>query len=258
MAYVGTPSMQGDPAYTLASIIQGEAGGQGQEGMRAVASVMQNRARTNFSGYGTDVLQQALRPNQFQGQATPSAASLAIARQLLAGAVQDNTGGATSYANPGASSAAWAKRLNETNALKIGDHYFTDNQKGAPFLGAGAGLRGSLSATGTPARVTTGVATTDGPKGMETYQPPANLSPADIVRARMNTLPASVQAQLGAPPTAMGANALAGRLGPVPSASGIQNAIVQPPQGYQMSPQQRMDQTIQQQQYGRPSLFGGF
>jgi N-acetylmuramoyl-L-alanine amidase len=138
MAYVGTPSMQGDPAYTLASIIQGEAGGQGQEGMRAVASVMQNRARTNFSGYGTDVLQQALHPNQFQGQATPSAASLAIARQLLAGAVQDNTGGATSYANPGASTAAWAKRLNETNAVKIGDHYFTDNQKGAPFLGSPA------------------------------------------------------------------------------------------------------------------------
>lgn len=155
MAYVGTPSLLGDDIQTLASIIQGEAGGEGLLGMQAVADVIRNRAVNNFSGYGSGLLDQALARNQFQGQARkigPDA--LAVAQQLKAGQLPSVTKGALYYANPGASTASWARRLNDSNALKIGNHYFTNNAKGSPFEGnAYAGLA-------------------DGPKGQEAYAAP--------------------------------------------------------------------------------------
>jgi hypothetical protein len=135
MAYVGTPRYQQSNVYTLASILQGEAGGQGRTGMLAVASVMQNRASMNFSGYGGDIISQALAPHQFQGQAVPGSTAMGVANDLLSGNVSDITGGATYYANPGASSASWARNLNPSNALQIGAHYFTDNTRGIPFTG---------------------------------------------------------------------------------------------------------------------------
>lgn len=134
MAYVGTPKYLGNDLQTLASIIQGEAGGEGLRGMQAVADVIRNRASKNFSGYGNGLLDQALARNQFQGQsgkAGPEA--IAVAQQLQSGTLPDVAGSAVYYANPGASTASWARRLNSNNALKIGNHYFTDNADGVPF-----------------------------------------------------------------------------------------------------------------------------
>jgi hypothetical protein len=139
MAYVGTPRYLGSDLKTLASILQGEAGGEGVSGMQAVASVIQNRANQNFSGYGKGLIDQALAEQQFQGQAkNPSKAAREVAAQLIGGQVPDITGGALYYANPADSSAQWARNLNSGNALKIGNHYFTDNAEGKPFSPAAA------------------------------------------------------------------------------------------------------------------------
>lgn len=138
MAYVGTPDYLDDDRTTLASILQGEAGNQGAAGMQAVGAVIQNRANQNFNGYGTSLIDQALAHKQFQGQSgKPSALALATADAMLSGQNADNTGGALYYANPGASTAAWARNLDSSNALKIGDHYFTNNTDGTPFKGNG-------------------------------------------------------------------------------------------------------------------------
>lgn len=155
MAYVGTPRPLGDDIQTLASIIQGEAGGEGLLGMQAVADVIRNRASQNFSGYGSDPLSQALARNQFQGQSSKiSPEAISVAEQLKAGNLPSITKGAVYYANPGASTASWARQLNDQNALKIGNHYFTDNAKGQPFAGnAYADMP-------------------DGPKGREAYAQP--------------------------------------------------------------------------------------
>jgi hypothetical protein len=122
--YVGTPTFQQNSTYTLASIIQGEA--SSYEGQQAVASVINNRANAGF--YDGTVLGNALAPNQFQGQTTPTPQALSIATQLQNGTLADNTGGALYYANPSASTASWARSLNDTNALNIGGNYFTDQQ----------------------------------------------------------------------------------------------------------------------------------
>lgn len=155
MAYVGTPRFRGNDLETLASIIQGEAGGEGLLGMQAVADVIRNRASQNFSGYGSNPLDQALARNQFQGQASKiSPEAMAVAQQLQGGNLPSVTKGAVYYANPGDSTASWARRLNDQNALKIGNHYFTNNAKGEPFAASPyAGLA-------------------DGPKGQEAYSPP--------------------------------------------------------------------------------------
>ena len=134
MAYVGTPRYLGNELQTLASIIQGEAGGEGLRGMQAVADVIRNRASKNFSGYGNGLLDQALARNQFQGQSAKAGPeAIAVAQQLQSGTLPDAAGNAVYYANPGASTASWARRLNANNALKIGNHYFTDNADGVPF-----------------------------------------------------------------------------------------------------------------------------
>lgn len=138
MAYVGTARRRGSARDTLASVIQGEAAGEGLTGMRAVAGVIGNRARTNFSGHGNDYVSQATARMQFQGQATPGAQAYQVADELLAGTLQDPTGGALYYANPGASTARWARNLDASNSLVIGNHYFTDNAEGRPFTGNGA------------------------------------------------------------------------------------------------------------------------
>lgn len=171
MAYVGTPSYLGNDLQTLASILQGEAGGEGILGMQAVADVIRNRANQNFSGYGSSPLAQALARNQFQGQSSKvGPEAMTVAQQLMSGKLPDVAGNAVYYANPGASTASWARNLNSDNALKIGNHYFTDNAKGAPF-----------SAPSPYA------ALPDGPKGQEewptTPKPdlvPATNGPSDV------------------------------------------------------------------------------
>lgn len=146
MAYVGTPRYLGDDVTTLASILQGEAGGEGVHGMQAVANVIQNRASQNFSGYGSALVDQALAEKQFQGQVSkPGKQAKAIAEQLVSGSIPDITGGALYYANPADSSAKWARNLNDGNALKIGNHYFTDNADGKPFAPAVSAANGLAS-----------------------------------------------------------------------------------------------------------------
>lgn len=161
MAYVGTPNYLGSDLNTLASILQGEAGGEGLRGLQAVADVIQNRANQNFSGYGSNLLDQALARNQFQGQSSnPSPQAQQVAQQLLSGQLPDVTGGALYYANPGASTASWARNLNANNALQIGNHYFTNNTNGQPFSpNPYAGMA-------------------DGPKGQESYPMPPAPSPS--------------------------------------------------------------------------------
>lgn len=151
MAYVGTPRYLGDDITTLASILQGEAGGEGARGMQAVANVIANRASQNFSGYGSALIDQALARKQFQGQANnPGKEAKTIAAQLVGGAIPDVTGGALYYANPADSSAKWARSLNDGNALKIGNHYFTDNAEGKPFASAVGAVNGLASAPANP------------------------------------------------------------------------------------------------------------
>jgi N-acetylmuramoyl-L-alanine amidase len=138
MAYVGTAQDSGNDLYTIASILEGEAGNQGAKGMQAVANVIANRAAQNYDDHGDSPVAQATAKEQFQGQSKPSPTALTVASKMLAGQLPDITSGATMYANPGASTASWARRLNETNSLKIGDHYFTDNDEGRPFPRAAA------------------------------------------------------------------------------------------------------------------------
>jgi hypothetical protein len=133
MAYVGTAKDLGDERKTLASVLEGEAGGEGLSGMRAVASVIQNRTNRNFSGYGKDYTSQVTAKKQFQGQSTPSKAAYRVADELLKGTLQNVVPNALYYANPEASTAGWAKRLDESNAVKIGSHYYTDNTRGKAF-----------------------------------------------------------------------------------------------------------------------------
>jgi hypothetical protein len=182
MAYVGTPSRYGSELDTLASILQGEAGGEGLRGLQAVADVIRNRASQNFSGFGSGLLDQALARNQFQGQSSkigPEARQ--VAEQLQSGTLPDVAGNALYYANPGASTAKWARNLNESNALKIGNHYFTDNANGVPF---------SAQA---PAPVPP-----DGPKGQEAYLPPLPTRTIyDAPIAAMQQTPQPPQQQQG-------------------------------------------------------------
>lgn len=118
--------------------IHGEAGNQGPEGQRAVASVMRNRAANG--GFGGDTLPGVIRaPNQFEAVNTPAGQQRMAA--LPAGSPQydaigktvdqayagnDPTNGATNFFAPKAQAAlgrevpAWAKGPGQD----IGDHRF--------------------------------------------------------------------------------------------------------------------------------------
>ena len=115
--------------------ILGEAGNQGQAGMQAVGNVIVNRQKKG--GFGASIYD-ILAPRQFNGfdSKTPVGSARwneAKAAWERAKAGQDITGGALYFANPEASSAAWARNLSTANALKIGDHFFTNNADGKPF-----------------------------------------------------------------------------------------------------------------------------
>src|SRR4029077_558299 len=99
----------------------------------------------NLRGYGTTMEAQATRgtgvfgaDSEFNGFKEQPASSIQGVQQAMQNAGKDLTGGATFFANPGASSASWARNLTRDNALKIGEHFFTDNTNGRPFSGPGA------------------------------------------------------------------------------------------------------------------------
>ncbi len=148
-----TPRFLGDNTTTVASVIQAEAGNQSVSGMVGVADVMQNRANSNFGGYGTSIIDQITAQGQFQSQSPVSQISpdaMATAQALTSGGLGDVTGGATYYANPSASSALWAKNLDNSNSLQIGQHFFTNNTDGTPFTPDYNTAAANLSPDATP------------------------------------------------------------------------------------------------------------
>jgi hypothetical protein len=73
--------------------IQGEAGGSGYLDMLGVANVINNRALSNYGGYGTDPLVQANASGQFLGtnySGTPSATAQTLANQVASGTLPND------------------------------------------------------------------------------------------------------------------------------------------------------------------------
>jgi len=137
---IGAPAPQGAPQPAqpggdlVPRIIQAEAGNQGPQGMAAVASVIQNRAR--LTGMTPEqVVQQAgqfepwgRRRQDVLGMPPERFASAAdIWRQVSGGQMPDPTGGATHFLNPdlqrqlGRPMPAWAP---EGQGQRIGAHVF--------------------------------------------------------------------------------------------------------------------------------------
>ena len=142
MTYVGTPSSYGNNTYTLASILQGES--SSPQGWQAIGNVLTNRAAANYGGYGSDILSQALAPNQFQGQSTPSSGAIAAAQGILSGNNPNVVGNAMFYAAPG-STAQWAvNALGLGKGITIGGNTFFADTSGATPTGAPSSLPGPL------------------------------------------------------------------------------------------------------------------
>jgi spore germination cell wall hydrolase CwlJ-like protein len=125
----------------LARTLWGEARGEGNEGMEAVASVVLNRVAIAESraGYwwGNDIISVCQKPYQFScwNRSDPSylrlqevtdknvyfATALRIARRAVIGALDDRTRGATHY-HADYVSPHWAK--GRTPTIIIGHHIF--------------------------------------------------------------------------------------------------------------------------------------
>ena len=129
MSFVGTPTYLGNDVLTLASIIQGES--PNAAGQQAVANVIQNRASQNFSGFGTNLISQALAKKQFQGQDySPSANAISLAQQAIDGTLPNVVPNSLNYAAPG-STASWAvAALGSGDGVKIGGNTFFVNSNG--------------------------------------------------------------------------------------------------------------------------------
>lgn len=127
--------MTEDQTDIMARTIYGEARGEGQQGMQAVANVIMNRVKAG-SWYGASVKDVCLKPYQFScwndndvnkliiTQATDAQLKPArkIAEQAIAGTLQDITGGATHYYADSIAAPYWAASMTQT--AKIGHHIF--------------------------------------------------------------------------------------------------------------------------------------
>jgi hypothetical protein len=124
-----------DDLDAMTRTIIGEAGNQGDAGMRAVGHVIANRSQLT----GQTPLQVVLAPNQFEPWAKRGSELMAvptdspqyqaarrIAEEVVAGKSQDPTGGATHFLNPqlqaqlGRQQPAWATG----QGTRIGGHMF--------------------------------------------------------------------------------------------------------------------------------------
>lgn len=128
----------------LVDTVIAEAGGEGPEGMTAVAHVIKNRADRRDQSLG-DVVR---APHQFTGYAAPGPVSQrdqldagmrsqaeTILRGVLAGEVPDPTGGADHY-HANSVSPGWASRLQPTTT--VGNHlFYTSGAAPAAQLAAG-------------------------------------------------------------------------------------------------------------------------
>ena len=129
------PEVPPDALRCLALAVYFEAGSEPQAGKEAVAHVVLNRAQhAGFPGGVCGVVQQGgeQRPCQFgwycdgrSDQPTSSRmweSAQEVAREVLAGRVDDPTGGALYFTPARATRPAWTRRL--TQIARIGGHVF--------------------------------------------------------------------------------------------------------------------------------------
>lgn len=130
----GTISQEVD---VVARTIWGEARGEGERGMHAVANVIINRAKKG-GWWGNTPVEVCLKPQQFSAwnrndpnfdlarKVTTDNAqfrtALQIAGRAIAGTLPDITNGATHYFNPNVVMPAWANAL--SYIADIGNHRF--------------------------------------------------------------------------------------------------------------------------------------
>jgi spore germination cell wall hydrolase CwlJ-like protein len=121
----------------MARTICGEARGEGNTGMQAVANVIMNRV-AHPCWWGDSVKEVCLKPFQFScwnvGDPNRSVIlnldesfsvyrdALTIARQAIAGTLPDITNGATSYYAAGTPEPRWA--FGKDSCAEIGQHIF--------------------------------------------------------------------------------------------------------------------------------------
>ncbi|UYQ70960.1 cell wall hydrolase [Pelagibacterium flavum] len=145
----------------LAQTLLGEAGGEGLEGMIAVAHSINNRARSGR--YPSDPVSVALQPQQYSawnngeggnnpGRFGPGAAGYEQAMQAVEAVfeqgVPDPTGGATHYWSPrgmpGGRDPYWAgSEQGPAGRLQIGNHVFLPQQAPQSALAAANALAGA-------------------------------------------------------------------------------------------------------------------
>lgn len=123
----------------LARMMVTEAGGEGPQGMAAVAHVALNRLNTGYGGAKSlsDVVD---APHQFEGMSRAAsvhpqdlARASAVAERVLSGQEPDPTNGAMQFLNPelqaklGRAQPAWA----DGSGVRLGRHVFYGGQAGA-------------------------------------------------------------------------------------------------------------------------------
>lgn len=159
-----------DSELILATTLVLEAGGEGPNGMLAVAHVINNRVKENHNGWGTNPVKQVLQPYQFsmwndynagsekwgdvlkraQVRTNQWSYALPLAKQLRAGSIssKDITLGATFYYNPKTAnkdSLGFTKHPDYVQTKTIGRHVFgtlidnpTDTKKQATNINKSA------------------------------------------------------------------------------------------------------------------------
>jgi hypothetical protein len=125
---------QAENINIMAATLIGEAGGEGAEGMQAVANVIMNRAGGDFKKVGAVCLQpyQFSMWNKKQKQVETVVASaqkhprwsiaVNLVQKAMSATLPDVTGGATFYFNPKLAMPSWAEKFNKTD--RIGNHVF--------------------------------------------------------------------------------------------------------------------------------------
>ena len=127
--------MTQDQTDIMARTLYGEARGEGERGMQAVANVIMNRVKA-ASWYGASVKDVCLKPYQFSCwnsndpnraiilSATDAQLKTArkVAEQAINGTLKDITGGATHYYADSIAAPYWAASMTQT--AKIGHHIF--------------------------------------------------------------------------------------------------------------------------------------
>lgn len=131
---------------TLARTIYGEARGEGEYGMQAVANVIMNRFDKFLSGeitwWGEGIIDICLKPKQFSCWNTGDpnlaviekvdatnqtfAIALNVAGKAIDGDLEDITNGATSYYADTSPEPYWAK--GKTPCAHIGHHLFFEDE----------------------------------------------------------------------------------------------------------------------------------